>query len=290
MRNILINIRRYFVLIAFVLLQLIALWMLFRYNRLHRAVFLGAANQVTGSINAQVDKVDDYFHLRDENRRVHRINDSLMNLLRSNFSFPDTAQRFVVDSIRVDTTRGTRRYLFREAKVVFNSVLGDRNYLQLNRGVKQGIRDNMAVLSSDGSLVGLVVNVSNNFSQVMSLLHKQSRVPASLKRTNVYGTIEWDGEDPRFVTLRGISRDVEVKNGDSVMTSVYSYNFPPGYLVGRVAQIQPDKGSGFYVLKVRTAVDFNAVQHVFVVENLEREEQLRLEEETRKKIEQQKRS
>jgi rod shape-determining protein MreC len=122
----------------------------------------------------------------------------------------------------------------------------------------------------------------------MTLLHTKSKVPASIKRFNVNGTVEWDTEDPHFVLLRGISRDVEVKKGDSVVTSPYSYNFPPGYLIGRVALIETDKASGFYLIKVRTAVNFNAVQQAFVVENLQREEQTRLEEETKKKVEQQK--
>jgi rod shape-determining protein MreC len=133
-----------------------------------------------------------------------------------------------------------------------------------------------------------VVSVSRNFSQVMSLLHVQSRVPVSLKHNNVFGTIEWPGEDPRFLLLKGISKDVKVKLGDSVLTSIYSYNYPPGFLVGRIADIQTEKASGFYILKVRTAVNFNAVQQVFVVENLQRTEQLRLDEDTKKKMEQKK--
>ena len=291
MRNIFLFIRRYFVFLSFLALQGFSLWMLFKYNRYHRTVFLGVSNEITGSINTQVDKVDDYFHLREENKRVHRMNDSLLNLMRSNYWKPDTAARLITDSIQInDSTKGVQRYLWREAKVVFNSVNFDQNYLQINRGSNQGIKDNMAVLNSDGALIGLIINVSPNFSQVMSLLHTKSRVPASIKRFNVYGTIEWDTEDPRFVLLRGISRDVEVKKGDSVLTSPYSYNFPPGYLIGRVASIQTDKASGFYLLKVRTAVNFNAVQQVFAVENLQREEQTRLEEETKRKMEQQKKT
>lgn len=265
--------------------------MLFRFNRFHHTAFLGVSNEITGSINTQVDKVDDYFHLREENRRVHRINDSLMNLLRSNYWFVDTSARSVTDSLRLtDSTTKIQRYLWREAKVVYNSVNFDQNYLQISRGSNYGIKDNMAVLNSDGSLVGLVVNVSKNFSQVMSLLHTGMKVPASLKNTNVFGTIEWDAKDPRFVLLKGISRDVQVKKGDSVLTSMYSYNFPPGYLVGRIAGIETDKASGFYLLKVRTAVNFNAVQQVFAVENTQRDEQIELEKNTKQKIEQQKKS
>jgi rod shape-determining protein MreC len=289
MRNIFLFIRRYFVFLSFLALQGFALWMLFKYNRYHRAVFLGVSNEITGSMNKQVDKVDDYFHLREENRRVHQMNDSLMNLLRSNYSLTDTSARLVVDSLQVnDSTKQVQRYLWREAKVVYNSVNFDQNYIQLNRGSNQGITDNMAVLNSDGAIVGLTVNVSPNFSQVMTLLHTKSRVPATIKHFNVNGTIEWNTEDPRFVLLKGISRDVEVKKGDSVLTSPYSYNFPPGYLIGRVAAIETDKASGFYLLKVRTAVNFNAIQQAFVVENIQREEQIKLDEDTKKKIEQQK--
>jgi rod shape-determining protein MreC len=102
------------------------------------------------------------------------------------------------------------------------------------------------------------------------------------------GTIEWDAVDPRLLLLRGISKDVAVKKGDSVVTSIYSYNYPPGFLIGKVDSIQTDQASGFYEMQVRTAVNFNAVQQVFVVENLQRTEQLKLEEETKSKMEQQK--
>jgi rod shape-determining protein MreC len=295
MRNIFLFIQRYFVFLAFLVLQFIALWMLFNYNRFHRAAFLGAAGEVTGSINTQVDKVDDYFHLTAENKRLHHMNDSLMNLLRSNYNIPDTGARLVVDTTRYDTTgydstaKQYRRYIYRDAKVIYNSVNSENNYLQLNRGANQGIRDNMAVINSGGEAVGVVVNVSPNFSQVMSLLHVKSRVTASLKKTGDYGTLKWNAEDPRFVTLEGIPKNIEVKKGDTVLTSVYSYNFPPGFLVGTIADVKMDKTSGFQLLSVKTAVNFNSVQQVFVVENLQREEQMQLEKDTESKIEQEKR-
>ncbi len=291
MRNIFLFIRRYFVLFSFLVLQFFALSMLFTYNRYHHTVFSGISNEITGKVNAQVDKVDDYFHLREENKRIHRMNDSLINLLQANFRIDTAGARMVRDTIRInDTTSKLRRYLWRVGKVVYNTINFEQNYLQVDQGSGQGIKENMAVLNSDGALVGLVVNVSSNFSQVMSLLHVQSRVPASLKKTNVFGTIAWDAKDPRFVYLDGISRDVEVKKGDSVVTSIYAYNFPPGYLVGTIADIHMDKASGFYVLKVRTAANFNSLQQVFIVENLQMEEQLKLNEDTRRKVDQQKRS
>ena len=75
-----------------------------------------------------------------------------------------------------------------------------------------------------------------------------------------------------------------------MVTSRYSYNFPPDKLIGRVAGITIDPATGFYVLKVKTAVNFSGIQQVHVVENLQREEQMKLEQNTEKKIEQQKKS
>lgn len=262
--------------------------MLFNYNRFHRAAFLGIASELTGSINAQVDKLDDYFHQGAEARRVHRMNDSLMNLLQANFSVPDTGVQTKVDSLRFDTTTAIRRYLWRDAKVVYNTINSEQNYIQLNRGSNFGIRDEMAVLSSTGAVVGVVVNVSPNFSQVMSLLHIQSSVSAAHQKSGTLGKVEWDAKDPRFVTLKGISRSVEIAKGDSVVTSRYSYNFPPNYLIGTVSEITNDPATGFYLLKVKTAVNFSTLQQVFVVENLMREEQLKLAADTEKKLEQQK--
>lgn len=262
--------------------------MLFKYNRLHHAAFLGVASEVTGRMNTQVDKLDDYFHQGEENRRLHKMNDSLLNLLKTNYSIPDTGQRIILDSAMIDSVKQFKKYIWRDAKVVYNTVTSEKNYLQLNRGAKYGIQDNMAVLNSDGAVVGQVVNVSPNFSEVMSLLHVQSSVSAALKKTGDAGKLEWDGKDPRFVQLKGISKSVEVKVGDSVVTSKYSYNFPPDKLIGRIAAINSDPATGFYLLKIKTIVNFNTIQQVFVVENLQREEQLQLEKDTEKKVEQQK--
>ncbi len=286
MRNIFLFIRRYITFLSFIILQIFALVMLFKYNRLHHAIGLGLASEITGKVNTQVDKVDDYVHQGEENKRLHRINDSLLNLLQSNFMFPDTAVRNVTDTVKVDTTNALRHYRWREAKVVYNTVNSEQNYIQINRGAKYGIKEDMAVISSDLGVVGVVVNVSENFSQIMSLLHMQNSVSAALKKTGTTGKVEWDGKDPRYVLLKGIPQSIEVKVGDSVVTSRYSYNFPPGYMIGTVAKASNDPATGFYMIKVKTAVNFAGVQQVFVIENLLKDEQLQLDKQTQQKLDQ----
>ena len=82
--------------------------------------------EITGFFNSQYNKVDDYFHLKEENVRVHKINDSLINLLNSSFMKIDTGITFLSDLTPRDTVTTVRRYLARAASVVSNSVTGQK--------------------------------------------------------------------------------------------------------------------------------------------------------------------
>lgn len=284
MRNIFLFIGRYFTFFVFLVFQVLALSFLFRYNKFHRAVGMGMANELTGWMNSKYANIDNYFHLKQESDRIHRINDSLINLLKNNFLNPDTTTRFVRDTIPYDTLGHRRRYLWRDAEVVSNSVNSERNYIQINRGSKQGIRDNMGVLNSDLTLVGIVVNTSENFSQVMSLLHVKNNVNAIMKKSGNAGTISWDGKNPLLLTMTGVPKSDTIARGDTVLTGTYSLSFPPLKIIGTVASIVKDNSSSFYILRIKTAANFQNLQHVFVVENLQGDEQDKLDKETRKKI------
>ncbi len=290
MRNIFLFIRRYAAFITFFFLQVLSLWFLFSYNRFHRAKFLGIANEFTGRVNTQFNKVEDFFYLREENRRLNRVNDSLLNLQPANFMTRDTTGQLHRDSLAYDTLGHYRRFVMRPGTVVYNTVNAQKNYIQINRGSNQGIKDKMGVVSSDGKVVGVVVNVSPNFSEAMSLLHVQNTISASLKKSGEFGTIEWDGKSPGFVMLKKIPKTVDVKVGDSVITSTVSFTFPPGFLVGTIAEVKSDQASGMYLLKVRTAANFNNIQQVHIIENLERDEQMKLLDDTRRLNEEAKKS
>jgi len=284
MRNVFLFIRRYFTFFSFILLQVLALSMLFRYNKTHRAVFLGKANEITGYFNSQYDNIDDFFHLKEENLRVHKMNDSLLNLLPRNFIKVDTGSHVITDTVLFDTTYMVRRYLAREAKVVSNSINSQKNYFQLNRGSKQGIKDNMAVINSDGSVAGQIVGVSENFSQAMSLLHVHTTVSVMMKKSRNSGTLDWDGKNPLFLTLKGIPKSDSVAVGDSVLTSIYSFNYPPGWMIGTVSEVVEDKSTNFYVLRIKPSANFQNLQQVFVIENVQRDEQMALDKATQKKV------
>ena len=98
-----------------------------------------------------------------------------------------------------------------------------------------------------------------------------------LKKDAVVGSLEWNGADPEFLTLRNIPKSSVIKKGDSVLTSFYSANFPSQLMVGTVADIRSDSESNFYSLKVKTAVNFFNIQYVYLIENARYSEQITLE-------------
>ncbi|MBM3431467.1 MAG: rod shape-determining protein MreC [Bacteroidetes bacterium] len=284
MRNVLLFIRRYHTFFLFLLLQILSWWFLASFNRFHEARLLTQAQEITGAINSRYDRVEDFFQLRAENQRVHRLNDSLLNLMPKNNLLVDT-QRVVREEVAGDSIRRIRRYVYRAATVIYNTVNEEKNYFQIDRGSDQGIRENMAVLNGDGSAVGVIVLVSPNFAQAMSLLHVQQRVNASLKKTGDFGTLEWDGDHPDRLLLKGIPKSVFVKLGDTILTSSYSFNFPPGKMLGKVSSLTTDKRTNFHIIEVQPAANFRNLQQVFVVENLQMNEQVQLNQDARKRIE-----
>jgi rod shape-determining protein MreC len=140
----------------------------------------------------------------------------------------------------------------------------------------------MGVVGPQG-IVGSVVNVSKNFATVQSMLHYQFGMTAKLKHSNEFGTIEWDGVSPLYVTLKKIPKSVKVEKGDTVVTTQYSPAYPANLMVGTIAEIVPDNTSTFYTLKVKTATNFGTIEYVYVIDNLQHDEQKMLEDSTRKK-------
>lgn len=276
MRNIFLFIRRYSTFLFFLVLQIIALSFLFRYNKFHEATFMNVAGNFTGSLNDKFNSVDYFFHLRQTNADLVKENVYLRGLLKQNYQAPDTTNQIVVDSIMVDSLKKYQRYQYFEAKVVNSLVSTQTNYLFIHRGAAQGIKKDMGVISPSG-IAGRVVDVSDNYATVMSVLSRQFKVKAKLKKGGENGTVEWDGASPLYISLKDIPKSAKITKGDTVFTSELSSIYPANIMVGTVSAIINDKSSNFYTLRLKPATNFYSVQYVYVIGDLQRDERKKLE-------------
>ena len=233
---------------------------------------MNIANDVTGKVYKQYNSVEYYFQLKRTNDSLVKANKRLYNKLKQDFLMPDTINKIAVDTIKIDSIEKYRKYLYREAKVVGNSVSLPNNYIQLNRGALQGLQKDEGVTDANNAVVGTVVDVSNNYAVVMSLLHMQSNTSAKLKKTGETGTIVWDGKKTNIVLLKDIGKNAKVNKGDSVITSGFSDKFPYGLLIGTIDEIFSGKSSNTYTLKIKTAANFYTMEFVYIISNLQKEE------------------
>ena len=272
MRNIFLFVRRYINFLFFLVLQGFCLFLLFSYNRFHNAIFMNVANEVTGKIYKQYNNVEYYFQLKRTNDSLIKANERLYNKLRQDFSMPDTDNRVALDTIKVDSLEKYRKFLYMQSKVIGNTVNLPNNYIQLDRGALQGLKKDLGVIDANNAVVGTVIDVSNNYAVVMSLLHMQSSISAKLRKTGELGTVVWDGKTPNIVVLKDIGKNAKVNKGDSVITSGFSDKFPYGLLIGTIDEIITDKSSNSYTLRVKTAANFNTIQFVYVINNFQKDE------------------
>lgn len=294
MRNLIIFLRRYFNFFLFLLLEVICIVLVFQNNNFQRTAYINSANNISGKLYDKYNNIQYYFHLKATNDSLVAENTRLHNALASSFDSVSTANGVRIDTIRKysdDSARKVigaevRKYYYAEAKVVNNSLNKPMNYITIHRGSKQGIKPNMGVISSSG-VVGVVRSVSDNYAVILSLLSKSNSVSISARLQNgkEMGSVHWDGDDPEYATLRDIPKSAKMHKGDTVVTSGFSAlfpeNIPIGYIVG---YMQGDKSSTSRPIKLKLATNFYNLQYVYVIENLLKDEQQRLEDSTYKLI------
>jgi rod shape-determining protein MreC len=271
-RNIFLFIRRYFNFILFLLLQGFSIYLIVHYSNYHKAVFSKTANQITGKINEKYNGITYYFNLKSTNDSLVAANEMLYNKLKADFEMPDTTSNFIVDSIKVDSMEHFRKYHYFPAKVVYNSVAAQNNFIVLSRGSSQNIKEGMGVIDNNSGVVGVVTEVMANYAVVMSLLHKDSHLSGKLLKGGESGILNWDGKIPNIISLSGIPKSAKVAKGDTIISSGLSTSsIPKGMMLGIVEEVKSDKSTSNNLIKFKTSANFYNLEFVFVIDNKQAE-------------------
>jgi len=266
MRNLLTFIVRYHFLLLFLLLEIFSFTLLINSTYYQRSSILNEGNRLTGRFYSSISSITDYLKLRETNEHLANENAMLRQMKGISFLKNDTNSYWVNDTVY------RQQYKYIVAKVVHNTIGKRNNYIMLDKGSRQGLQKDMAVITSNG-IVGTVVNVSENFSWVMSMLNKHTRISGLITKNNQMGTVMWNGVDHLYGTLTDIPAHVKIAKGDTIVTSGFSYIFPAGIMIGTIADFRVEQGDHFYIIPFKYSIDFNALQYVYVVNNLMKVEQ-----------------
>lgn len=222
----------------------------------HKSKAVTSANFLSGGIYSIKSSITDYFDLRKQNELLTEENAKLR------FQLENTAM--INSAKEIDTTLLDSNFTFVTARVINNSYGRTKNNLTLNKGVRDSISIDMGVLSPQG-VIGIINSVSNNYATVQSVLNTNSQIVAKFKKSDHFGTLVWDTQDPNLVQLTEIPRLAPVALGDTIVTDGKSTIFPEGIPIGAVYNFDRDEGNDYYAINVRLFTDMTSVKHAYVI-------------------------
>jgi rod shape-determining protein MreC len=260
------------VLVIFLVLEGLALHYYANSTVHSRARLLGVSDQLVGGVYSSIAGAEHYVSLRRTNELLESRVEALENEL-SVWRARHSAARF--DSIKA-TAVFPHEYI--TARVVRNSISKRENFIMVDRGSLDGVERGMAVTSLDGTIVGYVEGVSAGNAICVSVLNTEFRASGMFPSTGHFGSVSWQGGDPRTVRLSEVPKYAVVERGDTIVTRS-SLNFPEGIFIGTVENFKTDDARASLDIDVRLGVDIAALQGVLLVKNPEAYERIRLEEE-----------
>ena len=249
-------------------LALISLVMTVRSHSYHQSKFFNSSKWLSGSIYGTGADISSYFGLREENQRLVQENERLRRML-FNTQF-DTIPS--LDSTYVE-------YGVLSAKLIKNSFSSPRNYLTIDKGRIDGVKQDMGVITTKG-ILGIIENVSNNFSTVQSVLNTKSNINAKIKGTNYFGSLIWNTEDYTTAQLVDIPRLVPLVVGDTIVTGGMSSIFPENIPIGIIKKYDLNASRSFYNIDVELFNDMANIKNVYLIENRNKKEIEELENRT----------
>jgi rod shape-determining protein MreC len=124
----------------------------------------------------------------------------------------------------------------------------------------------MGVISSDG-VIGVINQVTSNFSSVLSILHRDLKINAGFKKNGAYGSLFWEGSHPRIMKLDDVSTLNPVAVGDTIVTGGMSDYFPYGIPIGTILNFEKPKLEGYYDIEIELFSNLTLKEFVYVVKN-----------------------
>ena len=214
------------------------------------------------------EKANDFRTLADvleENKELKAQNEELQKLL-----LDSKLDQYELENLRelFDLDEKYPEYEKVAASVIAKDSGNWFSTFTINRGTKDGIAVGMNVLAGSG-LVGIVVDVGDNYAKVRSIIDDSSNVSAMIATTGdnftVSGNLQSMNES-MIIQFSGLKDEKnQAKVGDPVVTSYVSDRYQQGILIGYVASIEKNSNNLTKTGTITPVVDFEHLEEVLVI-------------------------
>lgn len=202
--------------------------------------------------------------LADDNARLYRLIDEYQNILvRQKEDQLNLSNTYVTDSLFISGEGGS--FDFIPVTIIKNSSNKQHNYLTINKGRKDGIEENLGVISDRG-VIGITHAVGENYSLILSFLNPDQNISASIKSSNTFGPLSWSGLSVNRAELREIPLHTRFEVGDTIVTSGLSAMYPSNIPIGTIESSKVSDGV-FNQMSIILFEDYRSVTNVYVVKH-----------------------
>lgn len=230
-----------------------------------RSIAFGAFASVTSIVTDLISVTQ----VRTENENLRKVNAELM--LRVN-----QLREYAIQNEELKALLGlkdTTKYPLISAVVVSKSLSKTQNIITINSGNKKGVKPGMPVINDKG-LVGIVYSTSEDYAIVRTLHNIDLKITVKDERSRVDAVMKWDGNN---LIMINVPKTYDIESGDRIITSEISTIVPVPLPVGIVKGLSKVQTGIFNEVSVVPFVDFDRIEHVFVLGIVESREKDGLE-------------
>ena len=264
MKNLLDFLVKYYHWVLFVVLEVISVILLLRYNGYQGSVWFSTANILVGKFYEGTSAVSSFFTMQKANEDLTLRNFYLerqVHQLRRLYG--KAVQK--TDPKDVQQLDELRQYKLVPAKVITSELHKANNLMTINKGSADSIESGMGVVCGKG-IVGVTYLTSAHYTVVVPVLNsRSSHISCAIRGHDYFGVLRWYGGDAGYAYVEDIPRHARFKRGDWVETNGYSSIFPAGVLVGQIVEVYNSRDGLSYKLKIRLSTDFGNLRDVVVI-------------------------
>ncbi len=201
-----------------------------------------------------------YFSLRHTRQENEDLRSELERLKLRNIELESKAAEADRLEALVGFRQAHRNVPMVPARIIGTSADSSSKTVYIDRGERDGLKRNMAVITPDG-VVGKTIEVYRNVAQVLLISDRESGLGAMLANTRVQGPVGGTGET--LLVMKYMNNDEKIPLGELVLTSGQDRIFPPDWPVGTVVEAKP--GNPFQTVRLQPAAHLNRLEEVLVL-------------------------
>lgn len=162
--------------------------------------------------------------------------------------------------------RDSSDFAILSARIVSKDITKTKNFLTLDVGEREGVSVGMPVIDDQG-LLGKVILVGSRYSLVQPYLNTDFKVAAKIQPNQIWGIVEWQGNQTDLLIMRHVNKTEEVNVGDLVVTAGdgYSESYPNGIPIGTVARTETLPGENTQLVYLTPSTPLERAEHAFVL-------------------------